>query len=403
MKVDKRRRGITSLPCPQTEDGLGMPAAHEANTNRSQRTGPPRQPRIVGVDVARGIAIIGMMSVHILDPGPFPWLSWMPDDWDQLFWGRSSILFATIAGISIAFMTGGTTPVTGANLVRARMRILIRAVVIFAIGGALKIPIHNIAVILEYYAVLFVLVLPFLAWQKGRLIGLAAALTVVMPPLYIVLANLLMRDELGRISTISRLTYSGYYPAMIWIIFVLIGLGVGRLALTEARIQWRLLGAGTLLAIAGYGAGRAAERLYPQQPLAEGEAPDRFDLGAIATTEPHTGTWFEVVGSTGVALAVLAICLMVTPRARTVLFPLAAAGSMALSIYVVHVVSMVWVWPRLTLDNQYQYFLGTVVVALIASTVWSRAMGRGPLEHMLTAVSQRAATARQPEHLMATR
>ena len=80
------------------------------------------------------------------------------------------------------------------HLVRARTRILTRAVVIFALGGALNIPTHNVAVILEYYAVLFVLILPFLAWSTGRLFGLAAALTVIMPPLYIVLENLRMRE-----------------------------------------------------------------------------------------------------------------------------------------------------------------------------------------------------------------
>ena len=356
---------------------------------------PPKS-RIIGIDVARGIAIIGMMSVHILDPGPFPWVAWMPDSWDQTFRGRSSILFAIIAGISVALMTGRDVPVTGAQLVRARTRILVRAVVLFAVGGVLNMLVHNVAVILEYYAVLFVLVLPFLTWSPRRLFQLVAAAVLVLPPLYTIILNLALRSEFGRINAFATLMFTGYYPVIIWIIFMLIGLGVGRLDLTSTRVTIRLLAIGAIMMLVGYGAGRLAEREFPMTPLEEGEVPPRFYLGRLATADPHTGTWFEVVGSSGVALALLALCLMATRGRVGILFPLAAAGSMALTVYVVHVVSMVWIWPALTLDNQYPIYLGSVVAALVLTTIWSHRFGGGPLERLLTTLSRRTATARRP-------
>lgn len=347
--------------------------------------------RIVGVDIARGMAILGMMAVHILDPGPFPWTNWIPGNWDRVFLGRSSILFAIIAGISIAFISGGTRPIAGTPLRRARARILVRAVIIFAVGAALQSLDHNIAVILEYYAVLFVLVLPFLTWQPKRLFQLVAALVVVLPPLYFIVINLAMRSDFGNDGTLTRLLFTGTYPAIIWVIFILIGLGVGRLDLTATRVHAWLLLTGTAMMTIGYGSGQIAEWLFPESSSVDGELPGRFDLSRMATMEPHSGTWFEVVSSSGVALEVIAVCLFVSYKPRVVLYPLAAAGSMALTVYVSHVVSMVWIWPSITIANQYQIYLWTVLIALLLTTLWSLVLGKGPLERFLTLISQRTA------------
>ena len=63
-----------------------------------------RPPRILGLDIARGLAILGMAGAHIGETEPFQWLD--PATWTDLVHGRSSILFAVLAGISIALMTG---------------------------------------------------------------------------------------------------------------------------------------------------------------------------------------------------------------------------------------------------------------------------------------------------------
>jgi uncharacterized membrane protein YeiB len=55
---------------------------------------------------------------------------------------------------------------------------------------------------------------------------------------------------------------------------------------------------------------------------------------------PHSGTTFEIAGSVGVALVVIAVCLALADRLPRVLFPLAAVGSMALSAYVGGIVAV---------------------------------------------------------------
>ena len=63
--------------------------------------------RVTGVDAARGAALIAMMAIHILP-------AWNEDFDPTLTWlllaGRGAALFALLAGISLAFMSGGTHP-----------------------------------------------------------------------------------------------------------------------------------------------------------------------------------------------------------------------------------------------------------------------------------------------------
>src|SRR4051812_40187371 len=67
-------------------------------------------PRIVGVDVARGLALLGMFSVHAF--GAFDAAGAVTPAW-MFAGGRSSATFAVTAGIGLAFTTGGRPPATG--------------------------------------------------------------------------------------------------------------------------------------------------------------------------------------------------------------------------------------------------------------------------------------------------
>lgn len=68
---------------------------------------PLSTPRIAVVDVARGLALLGMFSVHVFgafEPDDSPTVAW------QLAGGRSSATFALVAGVGLALTTGGRTP-----------------------------------------------------------------------------------------------------------------------------------------------------------------------------------------------------------------------------------------------------------------------------------------------------
>lgn len=442
--------------------------------------------RIAGIDLARGLAILGMFGAHILLTEA---LGWHPSTWTDLVNGRSSILFAVLAGVSVALMTGGTRVHDGASLRDARTRVLVRAVLLFALGSVLDMA-GSIAVILEVYAILLAVSVLFLRWSPRRLFIAAGTVAVAGAAAVHLLDGLLEIWEWGFAGGVVGMTLGGTYPALIWSAFVLLGLGIGRLDLGARRVRLRLLAAGLLLAVLGYGGGWAAEKVHgpgfwSEQEWTEGSDADSdlgsgdlefeesddfgdedfaagdlddFDEGSwedpelvpaedvdftgqwclpyddgtvycepedeakknqgieedwedaggygdlfrglpemLVGAHPHSGTPFEVVGSSGFALLVLALCLLAPPLARRALSPVAAAGTMALTLYALHAVAL-----KYTVDQAMQrpalVYAAFVVGALLFAVAWRRWMGQGPLERLLTTLSRRAnrATVHRP-------
>jgi uncharacterized protein len=335
--------------------------------------------RIVGIDIARGLAVLGMYGAHVGVTEPLVFGE--PATWLDVVNGRSSILFALLAGVSIAIISGRTRPVDGGALTAARIRILVRAALVFGIGVYLIWLDTRIAVILPVYAVLFVAAIPVLRWRPRSLFVAAGILSIVSP-----IIAAITTIAVPTADPVVDLLVTGHYPAVIWIVFVLVGLGVGRLDLTGRVVQLRLLAVGTVLAVAGYGLGVAANRA-----VLASTTPVPLDIGMLATTEPHSGSPFEVVGSAGFALGVLALCLLAAGRAPKLLFPLAAVGSMALSAYTAHVVIVAAIGESAFTQNDNGLYLAFVAGALVLCTAWALLVGRGPLERVLTWVSTLAA------------
>jgi uncharacterized membrane protein YeiB len=347
--------------------------------------------RVVGLDVARALAVFGMFGAHVgsladdVDASPSTWLG--------VAWGRSSILFAVLAGVSIALLSGRTTPIAGGDLVRARMRILVRAVWVFAIGGVLDSLGAGLDVILGVYAVLFVLALPFLRWPPRRLLLAAGVLAVLSPPAVMVLAQFITANGADE-APFPVLAVTGFYPALIWWTFILVGLAVGRCDLASRRVRTTLLAAGAGLAALGYGLGWVTTQWWADGRLSEGPYdgdvhPGGYELAWLSGASPHSGTTFEIVGSVGVALMVIAVCLVLAERLPRVTFPLAAVGSMALTVYTAQVVAIWLIGADEYVDNG--PWLAFVLVSLVLATAWRLVLGRGPLERLLTWSSTLAA------------
>ncbi len=110
---------------------------------------------------------------------------------------------------------------------------------------------------------------------------------------------------------------------------------------------------------------------------------------------PHTGTPFDLVGTTGSALAVLGLCLLAL-RVRTLRLltrPVAAAGAMTLTLYTLHAVSLS---ADLEPWDDTGYYLLQAAVALGFATLWLAALPRGPLETLVHQLSTSAATLAVP-------
>ncbi|GAB3454539.1 hypothetical protein GCM10027570_34860 [Streptomonospora sediminis] len=380
-----------------------------------------RDGRIAGIDVARALAVFGMFTVHlgVGSIGVFGGDAFgeaAAETLHGLTRGRSSALFAFLAGVSLALMTGRTRPLAGTALQAARARILVRALVLAVLGLLLDLSGAPIAVILTYYAGFFLLALPLLRLRAPALGAIAAAIAVLGPVL-----SYLVRGAMGepgaRVSSIGGVTdflLTGYYPAASFMAFVVAGMAAGRLDLRAPRVRAALAAGGAGLALVGYGGSWLL--LYPlggidrllqarlggsfdlagtdpvlRGPMRSDVAADLGDLHGQVPTDslwylvvasPHSGTGFEIAGAVGTALLVLVACMAATDLAAAPLYPLAAAGSMALTIYTGHV--LVIAALGFSAQDIAPFRLEAFVLgSLLSAALWRLALGRGPLERAL--------------------
>ncbi|WP_323792065.1 heparan-alpha-glucosaminide N-acetyltransferase domain-containing protein [Nocardioides sp.] len=358
-----------------------------------------RSTRLVGVDVARCLALLGMIATHVAvarDPdGSLSTLQWIAG-------GRASALFAVLAGVSLAIISGRRTPVAGAARGRLSLAIVVRAVALVMIGLALAELGTGIAVILAYYGVLFVLALPFLGLGARALLVLAVAWACVLPVVSHVVRPLLpdrqfANPDLDQLAAPGRLAaellLTGYYPALPWVAYVLLGLGLGRLDLTRPVIQARIAAAGLVVAAgttvaSGFLARRAGFTDVELDAVAGGmfgQTPTD-DWSWLLLVAPHSTTPFDLLQTGGSAAAVLGLCLLVVGRLRAVapdaeraVAIIFGAGTMTLTLYVLHVVLR----ETLVTPEDDQALLWHVVIVLWVGGLFVALRRRGPLEWLV--------------------
>ncbi|MBL3686535.1 DUF1624 domain-containing protein [Leucobacter zeae] len=208
-------------------------------------------PRIVGLDVARGIAVLGMVAAHTAElPGVLIWND--PATWIELVNGRSSMLFGVLAGVSIALMTGRGVVPEGPRLARMRLRLVARGIVIFAIGIALELLGTTIAVILTFYGAVYAVAILFVGMRVRTLLIWAACLALAGPALSSTLLALGVSTWGGGVGFVL----GGAYSIVAWTALMLVGLVLGRLDITRRRTAALGLAVGVALSAVGIHRGR---------------------------------------------------------------------------------------------------------------------------------------------------
>ena len=348
--------------------------------------------------MARALALIGMAATHIF-PGFEP-------DGDlhlshAVASGRASALFALLAGVGLALTTGGARPVRGRELRAARAGVLARAALLTLLGLLLGLLDSPPLVILAYYGLLFLVAVPVLGIGARVLAVLAAVAAVVTP-----LASHALRTTVGPTpiaepggpDLLVELFLTGTYPVLTWTTYLLAGLAVGRTDLRRWTAAGALLVGGAVLAVAAKvlsaalldavgGAARLASSVGDPVDTVEGSlAAGLFgttptaDWRWLTVSAPHSGTTLDLLHTIGSALAVLGACLLLARLLpRLVFLPLAAAGSMTLTLYSLHVLVLTNGSPLLV-EDRLQLWVGHVVVALVVASLWRTRVGRGPLE-----------------------
>ncbi|MEV7972308.1 DUF418 domain-containing protein [Cellulomonas sp. NPDC089187] len=332
--------------------------------------------RIDGIDLARGLAVLGMVTAHVAPGGPDSPLPW---SLTQVADGRPSALFVVLSGVSVALMSGGVLPRTGVPLVQSRIRILARAFVLLGVGGVLALMNTPVVVILSTYAVLFAVAACVLRTSSTALLVSAAVVALIAPPIRMWLQVSTMAGPGG--AGVVDLVIGEHYPALVWIAYLLVGVAVTRADLGARATRLWMLGGGVAAAVLGYGSAAVLTRVIDDPS---------FIVSQLITSEPHSSSSPEVLGNIGVALVTLACCLWVAERWPRAVAPLTATGALALTAYIGHIVAIRLLGSEVVWEPTATVWLAFLVVIIVGCWAWRTHIGRGPAEWALHRIAYRA-------------
>jgi uncharacterized membrane protein YeiB len=359
---------------------------------------PPAE-RVVGYDVARSLAVLGMVVVHFSLVGAAgrsepPWLAWILAHLD----GRASATFVVLAGVGITLVSARARRDRDAMTLTAVRRVLSRR------GGfLLAVGFVNLLIwpgdILRVYGVSFLVASRLILAPARLLLGLAVAFALAFAALVFVgdfetnweWQTLTYRGLWAPSGVFRNLFFDGFRSVLPWTGFVLFGMWLGRLDLTDRRTNGRVLFAAAAVALAAEAASGLLVSYFLAHPVGglDGET-----VTAVFGTESMPALPLFLLAAGGTATAVIALCVRVgSSWPGRAWQPLAATGRMALTWYFAHILlglgalvafGLVGTQPLPVAAGYGLLFFGA---AVILSCVWAGSFRQGPLEWVMRATA----------------
>ena len=344
---------------------------------RSPRRAPSRY---IGVDVARLLAIAGMMATHLIAVNALnagaPDLDRVAGEVAQAATsGIAAPLFAVLGGVSLTFASRSMLRAgrRGAAIASA----VLRGVLLIVIGLLLGLIVSPVVVVLVYYGAAMILASPLLTLRARWLVVIAVVVGVCSGPL-----NALARGALGVVNEGGSISFesltqdpwgalrgaflTGEYPALTWVVYLIVGMLIAR-ALLSAADRGRLRSASGVIAAVGAATAVAASLIstwvvthldllgVPRPSVFSADAFSQFltmpSFGAPLNADPwmqliatpHSGSVMDLLRTLGIGAAVIGLLVLLCDgiawrRRSGVLEVVRAAGAAPLTVYALHVV-----------------------------------------------------------------
>jgi hypothetical protein len=329
----------------------------------------PTPTRVLGLDAARGLAVVAMVIAHAL-----PFVSARLSEASTFVLLQVNDLASPLFALVMGAAAGLVFP--GPSATRGIARAVVRGLALILLGVGLEQLDHWVAVILHILGLLLIVGTPLLVLAPRWLVALAAALFVVGPPV-IEAVTRAAGGVAGRQPPTAGwatnplaqwLLFNTHYRVLSLLPIFLVGAVLARRGLHDEQTSWWCLLGGLAMVW-----GSLALDLLGRPVVFSGDHPDQLQ-------------------ETGLALAAYGL-VMATDIARTrrasagaVLAPLAVVGRVALSLYVIHVALLVPVIPAFP-DGGWLPFVLFVAVSVVGAWAWGRFVGRGPVEWLVDVVS----------------
>lgn len=363
-------------------------STHTAATDRHLAAGQ----RISGFDLARGLAVFGMvfMNFKIVMQGAAPGWKGALGRVVLIGEGRFAVLFIMLAGIGVSLMTRRARQSRDHGLLRENRLTLMRRSAFLFVTGMLFVPLWD-ADILHYYGI-YIFLGSLLLQRPGKLLaclGAAAALAFVL--LFFLLDwergwnwHTLSYSGFWTIGGFFRHTlFNGFHPFFPWMAFFIFGMVLGRRDWSDKAFLtkgfWTAAGVFVLCEAVSHFVAPALGSPW-------------LALGLDTVSFPPFPLF--VGSSAAMGLMVIIACVAAAEKIPAALLgPLVKTGQMVLTHYLAHVILAMGLLEAMgKLFNQSAEFalfcaLVYFAVALVFSHVWGSRFAKGPMETLMRQVA----------------
>jgi len=355
--------------------------------------------RLAGIDVARALAIIGMIIVNFKivfgDKGGEFYKMFA-----GIFEGKAAATFVVLAGVGIAFMSNKAVKSNDIiKLKDIRIRIAKRAIFLFVIG-LLYTPIW-IADILHFYGI-YMLITLLLISSSRKLIFNSGLLLILVYPIMMLLWNYdtgwnfetFVYTDFWTISGFIRnLFYNGFHPVIPWTAFMLLGLWFGKQDLSDTRFIKK----SALVSIGVYIIMLLVSKVLITV-LAEGNQETLMELKQVLGTSPMPPLPIYMISGSSIAVFVISLSILIAKKYENnfIIVALTKTGQLALTFYVAHVIIGMGIVEFIDPEKPGKYSIEfSIIYALIFSilcvlfaVIWTEFKKTGPLEWVMRKVSK---------------
>ncbi|PID63100.1 MAG: hypothetical protein CR986_00535 [Ignavibacteriae bacterium] len=350
--------------------------------------------RIIGIDVARALAIIGMIIVNFKVVFGENGISWVKS-FANIFDGKAAATFVVLAGVGIALMTNSAIRnYDQAKLKIARNRIVKRALFLFIVG------ISYIAIwpadILHFYAIYMAIIVLLLTSNEKTILVSAISIIIVFPILmtfwnYETGWNFNTLDYQGFWTVkgfMRNLFFNGFHPVIPWSAFMLFGYWFGKHDLYNDKFIKKTFWISSITFIAIQFISYLSITF-----LSEGNQETVKELTEILGTNPMPPLPIYMFNGIAIAFTVISACIIIGKRLENniIIDALNKTGQLALTFYVAHVIIGMGIVEAInpskmgnySVEFSVTYALIFSLLCIVFATIWTKYKKSGPLEWLM--------------------
>ena len=350
--------------------------------------------RIIGIDVARALAVIGMIIVNFKIVFGEHGEGWMKE-MSGFLSGKAAATFVVLAGIGMALMTNKSMREGDISLKNTHHKSLLRrAIFLFVVG--LSYSWIWPADILHFYGI-YMLISLVLIGKKPSYSLVGAIIFILIYPLLIILfsyetgwdfSSLHYLDFWTVKGFIRNLLFNGFHPVIPWAAFMFFGIWFGRQNLNDNSFIIKAFFISTvgfiIIQLLSAGMVNWASGVF---------IPNFEEANALFGTEPMPPMPFYMLNGILFSVMIVSVCIIIGKRfsQNKLILALKNTGKLALTFYVAHVVIGMGLVEELfetelgdfSIQFSVLYALGFSAVCIVFAQIWLKYKKSGPLEWLM--------------------